>query len=64
MVRLNGENMDIAEKTLAQLIAELVPDASRIAVELGGVIIPKSRYAETVLRDGDELEIVTFVGGG
>ena len=36
----------------------------RIAVERNGEIIPKSKYEETLLSDGDVLEIVSFVGGG
>ena len=37
---------------------------SQIAVELNEEILPKDRYAETILKDGDCMEIVTFVGGG
>ena len=37
---------------------------SQIAVELNEEILPKNRYAETILKDGDCMEIVTFVGGG
>lgn len=36
----------------------------RIAVELNGAILPKAEYPTTILRDGDKLEIVSFVGGG
>lgn len=36
----------------------------RIVVELNEEILPKDRYAETILKDGDCMEIVTFVGGG
>lgn len=36
----------------------------KIAIELNGNIIPKARYAKTVLNPQDKLEIVTFVGGG
>ncbi|MGN0172756.1 MAG: sulfur carrier protein ThiS, partial [Acutalibacteraceae bacterium] len=39
-------------------------DAKRIAVERNGNIVPKAQYSETVLLDGDSVEIVSFVGGG
>ncbi len=39
-------------------------EGKRIAVERNGEIVPKSRYAETMLVDGDTLEIVGAVGGG
>lgn len=37
---------------------------SRVASELNGNIVPKSLYKETILKDGDSLEVVSFVGGG
>ena len=41
------------------------PDGTpRLAVERNGNIVPRARYGETVLEDGDVLEIVRFVGGG
>ncbi len=36
----------------------------RVAVELNREIVPRARWAETPLHDGDQLEIVHFVGGG
>lgn len=41
---------------------ELKPD--RIAVEHNGCIVPRSKWPEVMIRDGDKLEIVQFVGGG
>ena len=64
MVRINGENHDMAGKTLAQYLADTKYDAARIAVEINGEIVPKARYAETTLKDGDAVEVVSFVGGG
>ena len=37
---------------------------AQIAIEHNGEILPKSRYAETLLKEGDVIEIVTFMGGG
>ena len=39
-------------------------DPKRVAVELNLDILPKSQYESTVLKDGDSVEVVSFVGGG
>jgi sulfur carrier protein len=49
---------------LARLLDELALAGKRVAVERNGEIVPRSRYAETPLADGDRLEIVVAVGGG
>jgi len=64
MVKVNGEEKDIAGKTLAEYLATTNYDMKRIAVERNGDIVPKAQYNETVLQDGDSLEVVSFVGGG
>jgi len=64
MVKVNGAELDIAGKTIAEYLATTAYDPSRIAVERNGDIAFKSQYSETVLEDGDHLEIVSFVGGG
>lgn len=64
MVKINGENWNIAGKTLAEYLAGTAYDPKRIAVERNGEIVPKAQYGETVLSDGDSVEIVSFVGGG
>jgi len=64
VVKINGCELDIAGKTLAEYLASTAYDRGRIAVERNGEIVPKAMYGETVLEDGDCLEIVRFVGGG
>lgn len=64
MVKINGVELDIAGKTLAAYLESTKFNPKRIAVECNGEIVPKACYAETVLQDGDSLEIVSFVGGG
>ena len=64
MVKVNGTELDIAGKTLAEYLATTNYDMKRIATELNGDIVPKATYVETVLKDGDSIEIVSFVGGG
>jgi sulfur carrier protein len=50
--------------TVADLIRELAFEGKRIAVEKNGEIVPRSRYAEVALVEGDRIEIVGAVGGG
>lgn len=64
MVKVNGEPLDIAGKTLSEYLAATNYDMERIATERNGDIVPKAQYAETVLKDGDSIEVVSFVGGG
>ena len=64
MVKVNGAELDIAGKTVAQYLTTTNYDPKRIAVERNGDIVFKSRYDATILQDGDSLEIVSFVGGG
>ena len=64
MVKVNGTELDIAGKTLTEYLATTNYDMKLIAVERTGDIVPKAQYGETVLHDGDSLEVVSFVGGG
>ena len=64
MVKINGEEQNIAGKTLAEYLSAANYDSRRIVVERNEDIVPKAQYAETVLVDGDSIEIVSFVGGG
>ncbi len=50
--------------TLATLIDSLAMKPDRVAVELNRDIVPRERWPETQLKDGDRLEVVHFVGGG
>lgn len=64
MVKINGEELNVAGKTLSEYLATTNYDPKRIAVERNGDIVPKARYSETILRDDDNIEVVSFVGGG
>lgn len=64
MVKINGKSLDVAGKTITQYLQQTDYVLQYIAVEQNGNIIPKSTYDEVVLKDGDTLEIVSFVGGG
>ena len=64
IVKINGEELNIAGKTVAEYLATTNYDPTRIAVERNGDLVPKAQYGETVLKDGDSVEVVSFVGGG
>lgn len=64
MVKINGIEVSSDGKTVAEYLDTTDYDIKRIAVELNGDILPKAKYGETVLCDGDCMEVVSFVGGG
>ena len=64
MVKVNGTELNIAGKTVAEYLAGTNYDLKRIAVERNGDIVPKAQYETAVLADGDSVEVVSFVGGG
>lgn len=61
---VNGKIVGQEERNLKQLLQTLGYDLARIAVERNGQIVPRAEYAETVLDMEDEMEVVSFVGGG
>lgn len=64
-VMINGQAQAVAPgSSLASVLAPLLETGKRLAVERNGAIVPRSAYAQTVLQAGDQLEIVTAVGGG
>ena len=64
MVRINGENLDVVGKSVAEYLNSAGYDQMRVAVELNGDIVPKEQYCDTIFKDGDNVEVVSFVGGG
>ena len=66
-LHVNGEARTFADPaplTLAALIESLAMKPDRVAVELNRDIVPRDRWPDTLLKEGDRLEIVHFVGGG
>ena len=63
---INGtpRTFDPAVWTLAELVRVLALEGKRIAVERNGAIVPRSRYADMPVAEGETLEIVGAVGGG
>ncbi len=64
MIKINGETAELDGMTVSEYLSLAGFDEARVAVELGGAILPKEQYGKTVFRDGDSVEIVRFVGGG
>ncbi|HEY4233212.1 MAG TPA: sulfur carrier protein ThiS [Lacipirellulaceae bacterium] len=64
-IEINGQPRDVAKGTsIATLLRELDVAQPHVAVEVNLEVVPRARHAETVLRAGDRLEVVTLVGGG
>ena len=64
MVRINGESLETDGKSVTEVLADMGINVQHVAVELNEIIVPKAKYSETILKDGDHVEIVRFVGGG
>ena len=63
-LKVNGEMRNTDISSLYDLIAEMGLNPTRVAAELNGNIVPRAEFKNTVLKNGDSLEIVNFVGGG
>ena len=64
-IRINGEHRRVEGGiTVAQLVREIGFDPVRVAVERNLAVVPRSTLAEVRVEDGDDYEIVRFVGGG
>ena len=64
-VKVNGESHELAAgTTLGDLIAELQLAPERLAIERNREVVRRACWAETEIAEGDQIEIVHFVGGG
>ena len=64
-ITLNGDAHELAESlTVAALLAQLDIDPRRVAVEHNLTVLKRDRFETTIVREGDAVEIVNFVGGG
>jgi sulfur carrier protein len=63
-VIINGEEQEIAAMSVAALLGELDYEGTHFAVAVNYDVLPKSRWAETQLKAGDEIEIITPRQGG
>ncbi|MBM7604047.1 sulfur carrier protein [Metabacillus crassostreae] len=64
-IKLNGESIELTDvNTIQQLLAYYKLEDRLVIVELNRDIILKDQYQETIINNGDEIELVHFVGGG
>ncbi|HUO15615.1 MAG TPA: sulfur carrier protein ThiS [Verrucomicrobiae bacterium] len=67
-LQINGEEQEVGASSVPLTVAALVDvlgiKSDRVAIELNREIVPRDRWQQTQLREGDRLEIVHFVGGG
>ena len=63
-VMINGEQREISSSRVDALLAELEHEGTHFAIALNYDVLPKSRWAETPLKNGDEIEIITPRQGG
>lgn len=62
---LNGDRVDVTGPlTLTALLAQLGVDPRRVAVEHNLNVVKRAFYDSTEIKDGDQIEVVNFVGGG
>jgi thiamine biosynthesis protein ThiS len=64
-IKLNGDPYELtAPLTISELLSRLEIDPRRVAIERNFLVIKRAAYETTQIVDGDEIEIVNFVGGG
>jgi sulfur carrier protein len=64
-ININGKTKDIQDAaSIATIVAQFGKDSKKIIAEINGTIIPSSDWDKTPVKEGDSLELVTFVGGG
>jgi len=64
-ITLNGDRVELAGPlTVTELLSRFEIDPRRVAIEHNLTVLRRARYADTLVQDGDRIEIVNFVGGG
>ena len=63
-VTVNGEQREIAAQTVDALLSELAYEGTHVAIAVNFEVLPKSQWADAILKDGDEIEIITPRQGG
>ena len=64
-ITLNGKSQELtSSKNLSETVLSFCKESRHVIAELNGKIIPAEKWAQVTLKEGDALELVTFVGGG
>lgn len=62
---INGTSKEFSNtNTIADVVAQMIKEPKNIIAEINGVIVPANDWSTTPVKNGDTLELVTFVGGG
>lgn len=64
MLKINGNLVDAAGISIEKYLLAENFDVRTVAVEVNEEIVPKNKFAETILKEGDVVEIISFMGGG
>ena len=65
VIRINGKDSEVApDLSVARLLEDLEIRPGRVVVELNAEVVSRDAHGATQLKEGDEVEIVHFVGGG
>ena len=64
MVRINGKEEEVVGQSLSEYLSNANYDPRTIVIEINEEIISKNQYDDTIIRDGDIIEIISFMGGG
>ena len=64
-ITVNGKACEAPEgATVTDVVLRLAADPAKVVVERNRVIVPKDAFGQTPVADGDEIEVIQFVGGG
>lgn len=64
-ITVNGQHVEIdSEMSVEQLLDTVDVPPNYLAVEVNADVVPRETYADTIVRAGDDVEVVTLVGGG
>ncbi len=64
-VKLNGKRTGIADEScVLELLVSMDFDPEKVVISLNGQLIPVEKLLDTLLREGDEVELFSFVSGG
>jgi thiamine biosynthesis protein ThiS len=64
-IKINGKPLDLSSAlNISELLIHLQVEKGQVAVERNREIVPRSQHKEVMVAEGDEIEIVRFIGGG
>jgi thiamine biosynthesis protein ThiS len=63
-IKINGKNEELQAQSIAAYVSDRRLDPKTLVVEYNGRVIVADQWEATLLKDGDQLELLSFVGGG